>query len=135
MRIFFEAWQSFRMWMHLNHIIDQYRKAGSTQPEYDAMQEVDLRALLEDLRDFVSAHWMEHDTLDDAAQAWRELELQPRMRLMDFKVAKMISKVVRDMKPSELLHPSEYEKWLNRREQPSHIKWNDLQARVLLTGR
>ena len=32
-----------------------------------------------------------YDTLDDATQAWRELELQPRMRLMDFKVAKMIS--------------------------------------------
>lgn len=129
------AYQRLRLWLAFERIVDFYTSAGSPNPRGDAWAELGMRTVLEDLRDYASAHWNEYASLSDVIDAWREAELKPRLKHMPYQHAKLLSKLVKDIRPSELLHQEEYQKWLNRRESPELPSlWNDMQARVLLTG-
>lgn len=127
-----------RAWWNFQGIVHHYHKQGSLTPLWDAMQEVDIRADLERLRDFASDAYLKDGskTVEQLKQAWFDDYLKPHAGCYTVDRMRMTRKIVKEMPVFELFHPDALRKWeasvaaIVKKHAPK-ATWDKYQKRVL----
>jgi len=124
----------FREWLALERIADHYRRQSHPYPIVGAVEEVQLRGLIEGFRDWISAEVIRNPDalLDDHKERWFANHLRPFTQMNGYQKGAAIKKAIAAMSIREMLHADAYRAWDKSRRSPKpSTRWTPHEHRVL----
>lgn len=104
--------ERFRAWLRFEGIVRYHKRAGSLMPTLSALDEIRMRGLLEEFRDYATERYItDAMEIGDIKDAWFRDRLRPMSKAIGQKKARAIRDAIKAMPPDEVLHPDALRLW------------------------